>query len=164
MNYESNKTAKSSAKDQSGRGVFLGLLRIGFPKVVAMIYTGGTIAHVLRLIFQPDLTDMPANEGQLASETTLTGVSLGFFPCWPSQHAEADTRATWLSCSSRAWVAAEPSWFRGAPRFSSTRKCACNEPEVSAPQIPVLSTVKWDYEQHKPDDRTDFWLSFTNKT
>ncbi len=24
-----------------------------------MIYTGGTVAHVLRLIFRPDLTDMP---------------------------------------------------------------------------------------------------------
>ncbi len=52
-------TTRSSAKGQSGRGVFLGLLRIVFPKVVAMIYTGGTVAHVLRLIFRPDLTDMP---------------------------------------------------------------------------------------------------------
>ncbi len=59
MSDESNTTTRSSAKDQSGRGVFLGLLRVVFPKVVAMIYTGGTVAHVLRLIFRPDLTDMP---------------------------------------------------------------------------------------------------------
>ena len=50
---------RSSAKGQSGRDVFLGLLRIVFPRVVALIYTGGTVAHILRLIVQFDLTDTP---------------------------------------------------------------------------------------------------------
>ncbi len=59
MSDESHTTTRPSAKDQSGRGVVLGLLRIVCLKVVAMIYTGGTVAHVLRLIFRPDLTEMP---------------------------------------------------------------------------------------------------------
>ena len=49
----------SSAKGPSDRGVFLGLLRIVFPRVVALIYTGGTVAQILHLIFRPDWTDMP---------------------------------------------------------------------------------------------------------
>ena len=59
MNSESNTTTRSPAKDQSDRNVRLGLLRIVFPKVVALIYTGGTVAHILRLIFRPDMTEMP---------------------------------------------------------------------------------------------------------
>ena len=59
MNSESHTTTRSSPKGQSGRGVFLGLLRVVFPKVVALIYTGGTVAHILRLIVRFDLTDMP---------------------------------------------------------------------------------------------------------
>ncbi len=58
MRDESHTTTRSSAKGSLGRGVFLGLLRIVFPKVVALIYTGGTVAHILRLVFRPDLTDM----------------------------------------------------------------------------------------------------------
>ena len=58
MSNESNTTTRSSASSQSGRGMILGLLRKVFPKVVAMTYTGGTVAHILRLIFRPDLTDM----------------------------------------------------------------------------------------------------------
>ena len=59
MSDESHTTTGSSAKGQSGRGVFFGLLRTVFPKVVAMIYTAGTVVHILRLIFRPDLTDIP---------------------------------------------------------------------------------------------------------
>ncbi len=50
---------RSSAKGQSGRGVLLGLLRVVFPKVVAMVYTAGTVVHILRLIFRFDLMRMP---------------------------------------------------------------------------------------------------------
>ena len=59
MNDESHTTARSSAKGRSGRGLFLRWLRIVFPKVVALIYTAGTVVHILRLTVQPDLTDMP---------------------------------------------------------------------------------------------------------
>ena len=59
MNDELHTTTSPSAKGQPGRGVFLGLLRVAFPKVVALIYTGGTAAHILRLIVRFDLTDMP---------------------------------------------------------------------------------------------------------
>ena len=34
----------------------------------------------------------PVNEGQMAPETTLKGVSGRLIPCWQFQHAEADTR------------------------------------------------------------------------
>ena len=59
MNNESHTTTGSPAKDRSGRGVFLGLLRRVFPKVVALTYTGGTVVHILRLIFRFDLKYMP---------------------------------------------------------------------------------------------------------
>ena len=59
MSDESHKTTRSSAKGRLGRGVFLGLLRIVFPKVVAMTYSAGTVVHILRLIFRFDLTHMP---------------------------------------------------------------------------------------------------------
>ena len=59
MSDESHTTTRSSAKDRLGRGVFLGLLRIVFPKVVAMVYTAGTVVHILRLIFRFGLTNMP---------------------------------------------------------------------------------------------------------
>ena len=59
MNDESHTTASSSAKGQSDRRVFLGWLRIVFPKIVAMIYTAGTVVHILRLIFRFELTKMP---------------------------------------------------------------------------------------------------------
>ncbi len=59
MNNESHTTTRSSAKGQSGRGVLFGLLRIVFPKVVALTYTAGTAVHILRLIVRFDLTDMP---------------------------------------------------------------------------------------------------------
>ena len=59
MNDESHTTTRLSETGQASRGVLLGLLRIVFPKVVAIIYTGGTVAHILRLIFRPDLTEMP---------------------------------------------------------------------------------------------------------
>lgn len=49
----------SSAKDQSDRSVFLELLRAVFPKIVAMIYTAGTVVHILRLIFRFHVTDIP---------------------------------------------------------------------------------------------------------
>ena len=59
MNNESHTTTGSPAKDRSGRGVFLGLLRRVFPKVVALTYTGGTVVHIVRLIFRFDLKYMP---------------------------------------------------------------------------------------------------------
>ena len=59
MSDESHTTTRSSARGRLGRGVFLGLLRIVFPKVVAMVYTAGTVVHILRLIFRFGLTNMP---------------------------------------------------------------------------------------------------------
>ena len=59
MNNESYTTKISSAKGHSGRGVFPGLLRRVFPKVVALTYTGGTVVHILRLIFQFGLKKLP---------------------------------------------------------------------------------------------------------
>ena len=59
MSDESHATTRSSAKGRLGRGMFLGLLRIAFPKVVAMVYTAGTVVHILRLIFRFGLTNMP---------------------------------------------------------------------------------------------------------
>ncbi len=50
---------RSSANGQSGRGVFLGLLRRVFPRVVSLTYTGGTVVHILRLILRFDLKFMP---------------------------------------------------------------------------------------------------------
>ncbi len=50
---------RSSAKGQSGPGVFLGLLHRVFPRVVALTYTGGTVVHILRLIFRFELKNMP---------------------------------------------------------------------------------------------------------
>ena len=59
MNNESHTTKKSSTKGHSGRGVFPGLLRIVFPKVVAMMYTAGTVVQILLLIVLFDLMNMP---------------------------------------------------------------------------------------------------------
>ena len=59
MNTESHTATSSSTTGQSGRGLFLGWLRSVFPRIVAMIYTGGTVAHILRLIFRPDMTKLP---------------------------------------------------------------------------------------------------------
>lgn len=59
MNNESHTTKRSSTNGQSGRGVFLGLLRIVFPKVVGMIYSAGTVVHIFRLIFRFGLANMP---------------------------------------------------------------------------------------------------------
>ena len=59
MNNKSHTATRLSAKGPSDRGVFLGLLRIVFPRVIALIYTGGTVAHILRLIVLFDLTETP---------------------------------------------------------------------------------------------------------
>ena len=59
MNSELDTTIRSSANGPTGRNVFLDFLRVVFPKVVALTYTGGTVVHILRLILRFDLKFMP---------------------------------------------------------------------------------------------------------
>ena len=59
MATRSSPEDQSDRAGQSGRGVFLRLLRKVFPKIVAMVYTAGTVVHILRLIFRLELKKMP---------------------------------------------------------------------------------------------------------
>ena len=54
---------------------FIGLLRRVFPRVVALTYTGGTIVHILRLMFRFELKNMPFEVDWVIVTLGLIGVA-----------------------------------------------------------------------------------------